>query len=111
MLDVDLDVDDLTALDGAFADHFAVAAHRDLGALAANALVVEPVGDGLGLSDDAETRRGRNRDTAGGLGPVGGGGGRGGRPGGPGGGGGGGVRRPGPRVPGSGGGGRGGGGG
>ena len=42
----------------------AVAAHHDPGALAGDALVVEPVGDGLGLSDDAETRRGRNRDAA-----------------------------------------------
>ena len=37
--------------------HLAVAAHRDLGALAADALVVEPVGDGLRLADDAEARR------------------------------------------------------
>ena len=37
----------------------AVAAHRDLGALAGDALIVEPVGDGLGLADDAETRRRR----------------------------------------------------
>ena len=50
--------------DGAFVDDFAVAAHHDLGAVAAHALVVEPVGDGLGLADDAEARRGRNRDAA-----------------------------------------------
>ena len=48
----------------ALVDHLAVAAHDDPGALAGDALVVEPVGDGLGLSDDAETRRGRNRDAA-----------------------------------------------
>ncbi len=48
----------------ALVDHFAVAAHRDLGALAGDALVVEPVGDGLRLADDAEARRRRDRDAA-----------------------------------------------
>src|SRR5215207_11499362 len=64
MLDVDLDIGSLAADERALADHLAVAAHHDPGALAGDALVVESVGDGLGLSDDAETRRGRNRDTA-----------------------------------------------
>ena len=59
MLDVDIDIDGLAAQHGALVDHLAVAAHHDLGALAADALVVEPVGDGLGLADDAEARRGR----------------------------------------------------
>ena len=59
VLDVDIDIDGLAALHGAFVDDFAVAAHHDLGAVAGDALVVEPVGDGLGLADDAEARRGR----------------------------------------------------
>ncbi len=64
MLDVDLDIGGLAAQERALADYFAVAAHHDPGALAGDALVVEPVGDGLGLPDDAEPRRGRNRDAA-----------------------------------------------
>ena len=64
MLDVDIDIDGLAAHHGALVDHVAVAAHHDPGALAADALVVEPVGDGLRLSDDAEARRGDNRDAA-----------------------------------------------
>ena len=36
----------------------AVAPHHDLGATAADALIVQPVGDGLDPSDDAETGRG-----------------------------------------------------
>src|ERR1700676_3261913 len=62
MLDIDVYIDGLTAQHGAFVDHLAVAAHHDLGALTADALVVEPVGDGLHLSDDAETGCGRDRD-------------------------------------------------
>ncbi len=63
MLDVDLDIGGLAAHERALADDLAVTAHHDPGALAGDALVVQPVGDGLGLSDDAEPRRGRNRDT------------------------------------------------
>ena len=62
VLDIDVDVDGLTAQHGAFVDRFAVAAHRHLGALAADALIIEPVGDGLNLSDDAETGCCGNRD-------------------------------------------------
>ncbi len=62
MLDIDVDIDGLAAQHGAFVDDFAVAAHHDLGALAADALIVQPVGDGLGLPDDAETGRCGNRD-------------------------------------------------
>ncbi len=54
----------LAARKRALVDDLAVSADRDLGALAADALVVEAVGDGLGLSDDAEARRGDDRDTA-----------------------------------------------
>ena len=59
MLDVDLDVGSLAADEIALADHLAVAADDDLCALAGDALVVEPVGDGLRLADDAEPRRRR----------------------------------------------------
>ena len=62
VLDIDVDVDGLTTQHRALVDRFAVAAHRDLGALAADALIVEPVGDGLDLSDDAETGCCNNRD-------------------------------------------------
>src|SRR3954469_571311 len=64
MFDVDLDIGGLAALQGAFADHLAVAAHDDFGALSGDALIVEPVGDGLGLADDAKSRGRRNRDAA-----------------------------------------------
>ena len=57
-------LDGLAARERALADHLAVAADRDLGALAGDALVVEPVGDGLGLSDDAEARRRGDRNAA-----------------------------------------------
>ncbi|MGY3423831.1 hypothetical protein ACVWZW_004306 [Bradyrhizobium sp. F1.13.4] len=56
MLDVDFDACRLAARKRALVDDLAVPADRDLGALAADALVVEAVGDGLGLSDDAEAR-------------------------------------------------------
>ena len=55
MLDVDGDVDGLAALDGPLVDHLTVAAHHDPGAVAADTLIVQPVGDGLALSDNAET--------------------------------------------------------
>src|ERR1700748_405720 len=64
MLDVDVDAGSLAARERAFADGLAVAADGDLGALAGDALVVETIGDGLGLPDDAEARRGGNRDAA-----------------------------------------------
>ena len=64
MLDVDVDTGGLAARERAFADHLAVAADHDLGAFAGDALIVEPVGDGLRLPDDAEARRGRDRDPA-----------------------------------------------
>ena len=52
-------LDGLAARQRALVDDLAVAADHDLGALAGDALVVEPVGDGLGLADDAEARRRR----------------------------------------------------
>ncbi len=64
VLDLDLDIDGLAARHRALVDHFAVAAHHDLCAFAADALVVEPVGDGLGLPDDAEPGGGGNRNAA-----------------------------------------------
>src|SRR4051794_41259114 len=64
MLDVDVHACALAARKRALVDDLAVPADRDLGALAADALIVEAVGDGLGLPDDAETRRGDDRDTA-----------------------------------------------
>src|SRR6266576_164513 len=42
VLDIDVDADGLTTQHRALVDRFAVAAHRDLGALAADALIVEP---------------------------------------------------------------------
>jgi hypothetical protein len=62
MLDLDIDTDGLAAQHGPFVDHFAVTAHRDFCALAGHALIVQSVGDGLGLADNAETRRGGNRN-------------------------------------------------
>ncbi len=62
MLDLDVDIDGLAALHRALVDHLAVAAHHDPGAFAADALVVEAIGDGLDLSDDAKTRRRGNRN-------------------------------------------------
>ena len=39
-------------------------AHHDFGAVTSDALVIEPVGDGLRLSDDAETGSGGNRNAS-----------------------------------------------
>src|SRR5882724_1340685 len=64
MLDVDVDAGGLAALQGALADHLAIAADHDLGAFAGDALIVEPVGHGLRLPDNAEAWRGRYRDPA-----------------------------------------------
>ena len=50
--------------DGARLDDVAVAAHRDLGRARLGALILDAVGDGLRLADDAETRRGDQRDAA-----------------------------------------------
>src|SRR5260221_12111183 len=55
MLDVDLDIGGLAPLERALVDHFAVAAHRDPGALAGDPPTVAPVGDGLHLSGNAGT--------------------------------------------------------
>jgi len=51
-------------LQGALVDHLAVAAHGDFCALGGRALIVQPVGDGLALSDNAEARRRGNRNAA-----------------------------------------------
>src|SRR3984885_11704855 len=64
MLDVDVDIHGLAADNGALVDGFAIDAHRDLGALAGDALIVEPIGDGLYLADNAEAGSGGNRDPA-----------------------------------------------
>src|SRR5438132_13771429 len=64
MLDVDVDTGGLTARERALADGLAVTAYRDPGALAGDALIVQPIGDGLGLPDYAETGRGSDRDAA-----------------------------------------------
>src|SRR5437868_3202795 len=62
MLDVDIDAGGLPALQRALADGLAIAAHGNLGALAGDALVVQPIGNGLRLADNAEPGRGRYRD-------------------------------------------------
>src|SRR3954462_3845662 len=64
MLDVDVDACALAARKRALVDDLAVSADRNLVALAADALVVEAVVDGLGLPDDTEARRGDDRNTA-----------------------------------------------
>ena len=58
------DADLFAAAHGALAQHIAVASHHDTRAFVADALIVEPIGDGLALADDAETRRGHNGDAA-----------------------------------------------
>ena len=45
-------------------DHVAVAAHRHFGGAGVGALILDPIGDGLRLADDAEARRGDERDAA-----------------------------------------------
>src|SRR6202020_800970 len=64
MLDVDVDIDGLAADNGALVDGFAVDAHRDLGALAGDALIVEPIGAGLYLPNNAEAESSRDRNPA-----------------------------------------------
>src|ERR1700749_395762 len=62
VLDLDVDTDRLVAADRAFVDRLPVDAYRDLGALAGDALIVQPVGDGLHLAYDAEAGRSRDRN-------------------------------------------------
>ncbi len=64
MFDVDVDIDGLAADNRALVDGFAIDADRDLGALAGDALIVEPIGDGLHLPDNAEAGRGGNCNPA-----------------------------------------------
>ena len=62
----DRNLDALRHADGnAFlVDHVAVAAHRHLGGAGIGALILDPIGDGLRLADNAEARRGNERDAA-----------------------------------------------
>ena len=48
----------------ALVDYVAVAAHRHFGGAGVRALILDPVSDGLRLADDAEARRGNQRNAA-----------------------------------------------
>ena len=62
----DRNVDALRHADrnGAGFDHVAVAAHRHGRGALVRALILDLIGDGLRLADNAETRRGNQRDAA-----------------------------------------------
>ena len=64
MRNVDGDADLLAAAHGALGEHIAVAANYDARALAGHALIVETIGDILGLAHNTETRRGDDGDAA-----------------------------------------------
>ncbi len=49
---------------GALIDHVAIAAHRHFSGTGIRALILDPIGDGLRLTDDAEARCGNERDAA-----------------------------------------------